>query len=345
MPFQKHWKTQLREKINQKTKPLGALGQLEKLALQIGLIQNSLNPVLKQPIIVVCAGDHGATHEGVSAYPSEVTAQMVLNFLQGGAGINVFARQNNIGLKIIDAGVSHDFAAIDGLIDAKVSHATQNYVVKPAMTLEQCQQALKNGANLVEGLQQGGCNIVGFGEMGIGNTASAALLMSLLCELPLHRCVGAGTGLDSAGVEHKLQVLEKAQQRILQTHGVSLDPLTVLSEAGGFEIATICGGMLRAAELGMIVLVDGFIATSALLVARAIDSNILDYCIFSHCSDEAGHALMLEQLDAQPLLNLNLRLGEGTGVALAYPLVQAAVAFLNEMASFESAGVSNKQDL
>lgn len=344
-PVNRSLEAQLREKIDQKTKPIGALGRLETLALQIGLLQNTLNPLLKQPAIVVCAADHGAAADGVSAYPAEVTAQMVLNFLRGGAAINVFAQQNDIGLKIVDAGVDYDFSstADSGLIDAKVARGTRNYRIEAAMTPEQCQQAMANGAALVEQLQRDGCNIVGFGEMGIGNTASASLLMSLLCDLPLPHCTGAGTGLDEAGIAHKVQILEQARQRILQVHGGNTDPLTLLSEAGGFEIATICGGMLRAAELGMIIIVDGFITTSALLVARAFDAHVLDYCIFSHCSDEAGHELMLQQLDAKPLLDLRLRLGEGTGAALVWPLIQAAVAFLNDMASFSSAGVSGKQ--
>ena len=342
-PVSRSLETKLRETIDQKTKPLGALGRLESLALQIGLIQNTLTPVLTQPTIIVCAGDHGATREGVSAYPAEVTAQMVLNFLRGGAAINAFARQNNIALKIVDTGVDYDFAGAAGLVDTKIARGTDNFMIEPAMTLAQCQQALFNGATMVDELHKSGSNIVGFGEMGIGNTASAALLMALLCDLPLQQCTGAGAGLDDAGIKHKIQILEQARQRILHDHPNHLDPLTLLSEAGGFEIATICGGLLRAAGAGMIVLIDGFIVTAALLVAQELNDNVLDYCIFSHCSDEAGHALMLEQLAVNPLLDLNLRLGEGTGAALAYPLIQAAVVFLNEMASFDSAGVSGKQ--
>ena len=343
-PLDTDLKADLQTVIDGKTKPLGALGRLEELALQIGLIQNTTTPSLERPTIVVCAGDHGATAERVSAYPSAVTAQMVLNFLSGGAAINVFAQQNGLALNIVDSGVNYDFDDDQRLVNAKIALGTQNYVHQPAMSTAQCAQALANGAAIVSDLQAAGCNTIGFGEMGIGNSASAALIMALLCELPIARCAGAGSGLDELGVQHKIKVLEQARQRIIERHGPKLEPLTALAEAGGFEIATICGSLLRAAELRMVILIDGFIVTAALMVAHALDRNLLDYCIFSHRSDEVGHALMLDRLRARPLLHLKLRLGEGTGAALAYPLVAAAVHFLNEMASFESAGVSAKQD-
>lgn len=335
----------LQATIDQKTKPLGALGDIERLALQLGRIQNTTQPLLHNPTIVVCCADHGACVEGISAYPSAVTAQMVFNFLNAGAAINVFAAQNGLALTLVDAGVDYDFPPHEKLIAAKVAHGTQNYVSAPAMARGQCRAAIQNGVAIVNRLHASGCNIVGFGEMGIGNSASAALLMALLCDLPLTVCTGAGAGLDAAGVQHKVRVLERARQRILDAHSSTPDPLTLLAEAGGFEIATMCGGMLRAAELSMIVLLDGFISTAALLVAQALEPQVVNYCICSHRSAEKGHRVLLDRLGLSPLLDLQLRLGEGTGAALAYPLVRAAVAFLNNMASFASAGISSRRDV
>ena len=330
---------ELNARIDNKTKPLGALGRLEELALKVGLIQNSLTPRLARPVILVFAGDHGIVEEGVSPFPQDVTQQMVYNFLAGGAGINVFARQNNIDLRIVDAGVNHAFEPHAALINAKVGMGTHNFAVAPAMTAELCQQALVNGAELVRAEVQAGSNVLGFGEMGIGNTSAAAALMSVLCGLPLENCVGRGAGHDDEGRARKLQAVQKA----IEQHACSgEDPMEVLRVFGGFEIAMMTGAMLQAAEKKTVLLIDGFIATAALLVASRIAPEVLDYCIFAHCSDEAGHALLLQQLDAKPLLNLGLRLGEGTGAALAYPLVQASVNFLNQMASFESASVSRK---
>jgi len=329
----------LQRKIDQKTKPLGALGQLETLALQLGLIQGSLNPQLSNPHILVCAGDHGAAKAGVSAYPQDVTWQMVENFLAGGAAINAFSRQNGLGLVVADAGVAHDFGSRPGLLDAKVAPGTANYLEGAAMTAEQCQTALAKGAAIARDLAAKGCNVLGFGEMGIGNTASASLLTHCLTELPLSAVVGRGTGLDDAGVVRKRGLLEQALTAWTDRNS---DPLAVLARFGGFEIAMMAGAMLAAAEAGMVLLIDGFIVTSALLVAQKMAPEIRDYCVFSHCSDESGHRLQLDHLQAKPLLQLGLRLGEGTGAALAWPLLQSACVFLRDMASFESAGVSEK---
>ncbi len=328
----------LRHKIDTKTKPLGALGQLEDLALKIGCIQSTLNPVLRNPTIVVFAGDHGIAAEGVSAYPQEVTFQMVLNFLAGGAAINVFSRQHGIALHVVDAGVNFDFKDHPQLIKAKIGHGTRSYLQEPAMTLDQCRQALARGSEIVDEIHQSGSNVIGFGEMGIGNTSSASILMSLLCGIELEHCIGRGTGLDSTGLKHKIQLLTQA----VEHHVWDGTPLSALTVFGGFEIAMMCGAFLKAAELKMLLLVDGFIATSAVLVASKFHPHVLEYCCFSHQSDESGHQRLLEYLKAEPLLRLNMRLGEGTGAAMAYPLVQASVNFLNEMASFESAGVSDK---
>ncbi|WP_291995022.1 nicotinate-nucleotide--dimethylbenzimidazole phosphoribosyltransferase [Candidatus Accumulibacter sp. ACC003] len=328
----------LQARIDGKTKPPGSLGQLERLALQIGQVQQSLTPALDHPHLLVFAGDHGAARAGVSAYPQEVTWQMVENFLAGGAAINVFARHNGLQLQIVDAGVAHDFGVRQGLLDAKVASGTHNYLEQPAMSAAECDTALSRGAAIARDLADHGCRVVAFGEMGIGNSAAAALLTQQLTGTPLADCVGRGTGLDDAGLARKQALLAQAVQRAALP--ADADALTVLAEFGGFEIAMIAGAMLAAAERRLLLLVDGFIVSSALLVAAAISPNIRDYCVFCHRSAEPGHVAQLRALKAEPLLDLGLRLGEGTGAALAWPLVRAAAAFLNEMASFESAGVS-----
>ena len=332
---------QLQNKIDSKTKPIGALGMLELIALKIGLIQNTLSPELTNPTIIVFAGDHGIASEGVSAYPQEVTHQMVLNFLSGGAAICVFSKQNGINLKIVDAGVNFDFSNTPNLINAKISMGTKNFLNSPAMDKVQCENAISKGALIVKEQGEKGCNIIGFGEMGIGNTSSASIIMSILCNISIEKCVGRGTGLDDSSLKKKTQILKQAIKKHIPNIEKS-NPLSVLSTFGGFEIAMICGGMLQAAELNMIILIDGFIVTSALLVASKINPSVLDYCIFCHKSDEKGHSKVLDDLNAEPLLDLKMRLGEGTGVAIAYPLIKSSINFLNNMASFEDANVTKK---
>ncbi len=331
----------LQKKIDQKTKPLGALGELEAIALKIGLIQQRTDPVLQMPSLLVFAGDHGITKEGVSAYPQSVTHQMVLNFLNKGAAINVFSNQHGLHLRIVDAGVDHDFDAHPDLVQAKIGRGTDSFLHGPAMHVENCVKAMEKGASIIDELHKEGCTILGFGEMGIGNTSSASMLMSLFCGLPLVDCVGKGTGLDDDALKHKVTILEKA----LSFHSDRLDsddPYAVLSTFGGYEMAMMCGAMLQAASLRMVVLVDGFIATATFLAAFNIAPEIKDYALFCHVSDEQGHQKMLDHIHAKPILNLGMRLGEGTGCALAYPIIQSAVTFLNEMASFDSAGVSER---
>jgi nicotinate-nucleotide--dimethylbenzimidazole phosphoribosyltransferase len=328
---------QLDRAINNKTKPLGSLGVLEALAKQIGLIQNTRDVALTKPSILVFAADHGVVAEGISAYPQDVTWQMVENFLARGAAINVFAAQNHCELRVIDAGVNHDFSPRDGLTDRKLAHGTRNFANEPAMSRDLCQTALAAGMALASELEG---NVVGFGEMGIGNTTAAAALMHKLTGIPVAQCVGAGTGLSADGILHKQRVIEAAVAR----HAHATEALDVLATFGGLEIAMMAGAMLKAAELRKILLIDGFIVTSALLVAARMHPAILDYCVFAHCSDENGHKQMLDALGAKPLLNLGLRLGEGTGCALALPLLHAAVNFLNQMATFESAQVSEKSE-
>lgn len=327
----------LSHKIANKTKPLGALGRLEAIALQIGLIQSTETPELTKPHIAVFAADHGVAREGVSAYPSEVTPQMVFNFLNGGAAINVFSRQNNISLRVIDAGVNYDFGLHDDLIDAKVNYGTRNFLKESAMTEEELRKCFEHGHDIIHSISETGCNVLGFGEMGIGNTSSAALIMSLLLGLPIEECTGRGTGLNDDQLLNKINILKKT----IESHDTEdLSPESVLRQFGGFEIAMMCAAMLSAAEKKMIILVDGFIASAAFLCAYIINPLVKDYAFFCHLSEEKGHKTLLKELKEEPLLHLQLRLGEGTGCALAYPVVASAVAFLTEMASFETAGVS-----
>ena len=332
-----HLTSALQQRIDEKTKPRGSLGRLEDIALQLGLIQQTLTPEIVQPHILIFAGDHGAAAEpGLSAFPQDVTGQMVDNFVNGGAAINVFCRHMALALSVVNAGVKRPLEARPGLIDARIAPGTANYLHAPAMSQARVQTALGRGRDIAHGLEAQGCNAVGFGEMGIGNTASASLLTHCLTGAPLMEVTGRGTGLDTAGVAHKRALLERALAR----GGVPADATGVLAEYGGFEIAMMAGAMLGAAEKRMTLVIDGFISTAALLVAHRLAPEILHYCLFAHCSDEAGHARQLQHLGVTPLLNLGLRLGEGTGAALAFPLLRAATGFLNDMASFEAAGVS-----
>jgi nicotinate-nucleotide--dimethylbenzimidazole phosphoribosyltransferase len=321
--------------IANKTKPPGSLGMLESVAHQLGLIQQTVEVELRKPAIIVFAADHGVVDEGISAYPQSVTWQMVENFLAGGAAINVFARQNGCALQVVDAGVNHVFGERAQLLDRKVGLGTANFAKQAAMSRADCEAAIEHGMRLAAALEG---NVVGFGEMGIGNTTAAAALMHKLTGAPVAECVGAGTGLSPDGILHKQRVIEAA----VALHAPVTEPLDILATFGGFEIAMMAGAMLKAAERRMVLLIDGFIVTSALLVAARLQPAILDYCVFSHCSGEHGHRRMLAHFDARPLLNLGLRLGEGTGSALALPLLGAAAGFLREMATFESAQVSDR---
>ena len=340
----------LQHKLDNKTKPMGSLGRIESVGLQIGQILGTTAPMLQQPQMVVFAGDHGLTARGISAFPSDVTWQMVENFLAGGAAVSVLARQNGIALTVVDCGVKHDFLAglpaghdgaspeRPGLQVRKAAGAEQGTAdssAQAAMTPVQCQQALQHGIDLVKGLPG---NALLLGEMGIGNTSAASLLLSRLAGLDIAVCTGAGTGLDAPAVLRKTEVLRE----VLHKHLDAKAPMDALAAFGGFEIATMVGAVLQAADERRVVVVDGFICGAAVLVASRLSPAVLDYCVFAHRSDEAGHALMLRHLQVQPLLDMGLRLGEGSGGALAWPLIVSATVFLRDMASFESAGVSSK---
>ncbi len=333
---------QLENKIDQKTKPPGSLGRLEEIALQIATIQQTLNPVINKPHIIVFAGDHGIAAGGkVNPYPQSVTAQMVYNFVNGGAAINVFCKQLGIDLLVVDAGVNHDFDASLPIIHSSVGKGTADYSQENAMSIQQVKECFEKGAAVVNDIFQKGSNCVGFGEMGIGNTSAAALILHHYSRLPITDCVGRGTGADDDQLKQKQGILDEVS-RLHDLTAAIHSAEALLTKVGGFEIAMMTGAYLKAKELGMIIIVDGFIATASLLVASHIDKTIIDNCVFAHCSDEAGHQHMLKYLNAKPLLHLGLRLGEGTGAALAMPLIQNAVAFLNEMASFDTAGIDGK---
>ena len=325
----------LRNCIDGKTKPLGALGRLEALAVQLGCILGTAQPQLLQPQLVVFAGDHGLVAQGVSAYPSDVTWQMVENFLAGGAAVSVLARQHGLALTVVDAGVAHDWAPRPGLQLRKIAPGTADALAGPAMTPAQCAAALQAGREVVQGLPG---NALLLGEMGIGNTSAAALLLARLADLPIERCTGRGTGLDDAALARKTAVL----RQVLARHADATTPLSALAAFGGFEIAMLCGAVLQAALERRVIVVDGFITGSAVLVAAQLQPAVLERCVFAHRSEEAGHALMLQALGVTPLLELGLRLGEGSGAALAWPLLESACRILNDMASFESAGVSQQ---
>jgi len=346
----------LQQKIDGKTKPLGALGILEPIALQVGMVQQTVTPSISHPHIVVFAGDHGIAATGkVNPYPQAVTAQMVLNFVNGGTAINVFCQQHHIGLTVVDAGVNYVFDPALPIVHAKLGMGTSDYSQYLAMSTDKALAATTKGAAIVQALFEQNCNCIGFGEMGIGNSSAAALIMHHYTGLPLQQCVGRGTGANDAQLQQKLEVLEDVAE-FHELARYDITPHGLLSKVGGFEIAMMAGAYVKAYELGMLIVVDGFIATAALFLAIKMlnqpkannaqitpNSDLLHNCIFAHTSGEAGHATMLERLQVKPLLNLGLRLGEGTGAALAIPLIQSAVNFLNQMASFETAGVANKQ--
>ena len=325
----------IRRAIDGKTKPPGSLGELEALAARIARVQGVLAPRLRRCRLILFAGDHGVAAEGVSAYPQEVTRQMVVNFLAGGAAANVFARANGVELSVVDAGVAGRPLDAPGLLSRRIGAGARNFAREPAMTREQYEASLRAGAEVGAGAAaEGEC--AAFGEMGIANTSSATLIAHKLTGAPLDALTGRGAGLDDEGLAHKRRVLARAAAR---TPG-RLDPPAALTEYGGFEIVMMAGAMIGAARAGAVVVVDGFIATAAALAADRLAPSLRDYLVFAHRSAEPGHQAMLDDLGARPLLDLGLRLGEGTGALLAWPILRSAAAMLSDMASFESAGVS-----
>ncbi len=327
------FQTSIQRALDSKTKPVGSLGRIEGLAAQLAKIQNTLLPIIANCQLTIFAGDHGMAAAGVSAYPQDVTRQMVSNFLAGGAAANVFARTLGVDVQVVDCGVAGEPMDHPALLSLRIGAGTANAINGPAMTGDERDQALANGRVIgAKGDHHAAC----FGEMGIGNTSSASLMAAKILGFPVGALVGRGTGLDGDGLQKKQALLETAAGRTPE----KLHADTALMEYGGFEIVTMAGAMLGAAEAGKIVIVDGFIATAAALCARDIVPGCERSFVYAHRSAEAGHACVLDALDAKPLLDLDMRLGEGTGALLAWPLIQAAAAMLRDMASFDSAGVS-----
>lgn len=323
-------------KIDFLTKPKGSLGKLEKLAARIGLIQQTLSPKLLKPHNILFAADHGIIEEGVTVSPKEVTWQQLSHFSHGGAGINFLCNQHGFKLVLVDAGVDYDIPEGKGIIDCKIRKSTRNYLYGPAMTKEECDLAIERGAAIVDQVYADGCNIVSFGEMGSGNTSSSSMWMHAFTGIPLADCIGAGAGLDKPGINHKLDVLTRAWENYSGDGSAE----SYIAWFGGYEMVMAVGGMLRAAELGMIIIVDGFIMTACILAASKLNPAVLDYAIFGHQGDESGHKLMLQALNADPILHLDLRLGEGSGAVCAYPIIDSAVRMINEMDNFQSVGVT-----
>ena len=333
------FQSRVQDKIDNLTKPKGSLGYLETLASQICMIQHTLTPTLQNPCNILFAADHGILEQGVSVSPKEVTWQQSYHFLEGGAGISFLCRQHGFRLMVVDAGIDHDMDYSSGIIDMKVRKGTRDFSAEAAMTPQEFELCLQRGADCVNRVHAEGCNIVSFGEMGCGNTSASSVWMSLLTGTPLAQCIGAGAGLDSKGVSHKLEVLTKAVQKFKATKP-TYTIKDILCYFGGLEMVMAVGAMLRAAELRMVILVDGFIMTNCMLAASKLNPNVLQYAVYGHQGDESGHKTLLEFLHAKPLLNLGLRLGEGSGAVCAYPIVESAVRMINEMDTFKKASVT-----
>ena len=332
-------RSDIQAKIDNLNKPKGSLGRLESLAMQIALIQQTLSPSLSHPCHLLLGGDHGIEREGVSVSPREVTWQQMINFSRGGGGVNMFCRQHGFDLKIVDVGVDYDLSPYPAILNRKIARGTRNFLHEPAMSKEQYEAALTVGADLVDNCRKQGCQIICIGEMGIANTSPSSIWMHLFTGIPLKECIGAGAGLNSEGIRHKYEILSQAVAYYQSvTHQAT--PETPLAYFGGFEMVAAIGAILRAAELHLIILIDGFIITACALAACQLYPAVKDYMIFTHCGDENGHHRMLESLQAEPLLRLGMRLGEGTGALCAFPIVDSAVRMINEMNNFDNAHIT-----
>ena len=338
-PINRSLESAIQEKIDNLNKPKGALGRLEELAIQVCLIQQSLTPSLANPCHLLFGGDHGIECEGVSVSPREVTWQQMINFTHGGGGVNMFCRQHGFKLRIVDVGVDYDLSAVEGIFNHKIARGTKNFLYEPAMSEKEFDQAIQIGSELVDECIAEGCKVLCVGEMGIANTSPSSIWMSLFGNIPLAECIGAGAGLDKPGIQHKYEVLSKALEnyRSQEPQPTTITPLRYF---GGFEMIAAIGSMLRAAEQHLIILIDGFIMTACAAAAIQLYPNVKDYMIFTHCGDESGHKRMLDMVGAKPLLNLGLRLGEGTGALCTYPLIDSAVRMINEMNNFDNARIT-----
>ena len=325
----------VQQKIDNLNKPKGSLGRLEELAMQLCLVQQTLSPKLSHPCHLLLGGDHGIEREGVSVSPREVTWQQMVNFTHGGGGVNMFCRQHGFKLHIVDVGVDYDLSSVPGIIHQKIARGTRNFRYEAAMNDDEFNRTLEVGVSLVDNCYSEGCNMVSIGEMGIANTSPSSIWMHRFCHIPLQDCIGAGAGLDNAGIRHKYEILSEADANCPATSIAD-----VIRYFGGFEMVAAIGAMLRAAELHLIILIDGFIMTACALAATQLYPAAQDYMIFTHCGDESGHRRMLDSMGARALLNLGLRLGEGTGALCAFPIVDSACRMINEMNNFKDAEIT-----
>ena len=332
-------KPKIQAKIDNLNKPKGSLGRLEELAMQICLIQQSLEPSLAHPCHLLLGGDHGIEREGVSVSPRCVTWQQMINFTHGGGGVNMFCRQHGFKLRIVDVGVDYDLSGVDGIIDRKIASGTRNFLHEPAMTSDEFDRAIEIGSDLVDDCISEGCRVLCIGEMGIANTSPSSIWMHLFTGIPLDECIGAGAGLDAPGIRHKYEVLSNALANY-QATTPHQSPITHIRHFGGFEMTAAIGAMLKAAEKHLVILVDGFIMTACALAAVKLYPAAQDYMIFTHCGDESGHKRLLDAMGASALLHLGLRLGEGTGALCAFPIVDSAVRMMNEMNNFDNARIT-----
>ncbi|MBD0315496.1 MAG: nicotinate-nucleotide--dimethylbenzimidazole phosphoribosyltransferase [Nitrospiraceae bacterium] len=333
-------RTQAQARLDRLTKPIGSLGRLEDIAAQYAMLSGEIKPAVPRGAVFTFAADHGVALEGVSAYPREVTPQMVLNFLRGGAGVNVLARHAGVDVRIVDIGVAHDFGVVPGLIQRKIMAGTHNFLSEPAMTREQAEQAVMVGVELSMEAVRDGIGLVGTGDMGIGNTTASSAITVVMTGRAVEEVTGRGTGIDDAAHARKINVIREA----VGLHRPDrTDPIGVLSRVGGLEIAGLAGLILGAAACHVPVVLDGFIAGAAALIAVGLQPRCREYLIASHRSVERGHQAILDHLDLQPLLDLHLRLGEGTGACLGMSLVFSAVKIMTEMATFDEAGVSERR--
>ena len=338
-PVNREMQAAIQQKIDNLNKPKGSLGRLEELAMQICLIQQTLEPSTAHPCHLLLGGDHGIEREGVSVSPREVTWQQMINFTRGGGGVNMFCRQHDFKLRIVDVGVDYDLSNVSGIINRKIARGTKNFLYEPAMTEEEFDRAIAVGVDLVDACIGEGCRVLSIGEMGIANTSPSSIWMHLFGNIPLEECIGAGAGLDTPGIRHKYEVLSQAVEHY-HHWSENQSQVAPLRYFGGFEMVAAIGAMLRAAEQHLVILVDGFIMTACAIAAIRLYPVAQDYMVFTHCGDESGHKRMLDIVDAKPLLHLGLRLGEGTGALCAFPIIDSAVRMMNEMNNFDNAKIT-----
>ena len=338
-PVNRKMQAAIQQKIDNLNKPKGSLGRLEELAMQVCLIQQTLEPSTAHPCHLLLGGDHGIEREGVSVSPREVTWQQMINFTRGGGGVNMFCRQHDFKLRIVDVGVDYDLSNVSGIINRKIARGTKNFLYEPAMSEEEFDRAIAVGVDLVDACIAEGCHVLSIGEMGIANTSPSSIWMHLFGNIPLEECIGAGAGLDTPGIRHKYEVLSQAVENY-HHWSENQSQVAPLRYFGGFEMVAAIGAMLRAAEQHLIILVDGFIMTACAIAAVQLYPAAQDYMVFTHCGDESGHKRMLDIVDAKPLLHLGLRLGEGTGALCAFPIIDSAVRMMNEMNNFDNAKIT-----